>query len=143
MPSPVDQFARDEVRDVRHELNNHVQTTELHLSGLEKSIESNHKAVTEKVEDIRKAILWAGGLVISIMLSVLGWAVLQQISANEAQKQELQQQIRLLQESDRARLLQQQNDELSARAAEAVGSSVGGGQLVDLGDGRAPDGRNN
>lgn len=104
-------------------------------------MESNHKAVTEKVEEIRKAILWAGGLVISIMLSVLGWAVLQQISANEAQKQELQQQIKLLQETDRARLLQLENDQLSASAAETAGSTLGGAKGVDLSDRSAPNRR--
>lgn len=132
--STVDQQARDDVRDVRHELAGHVATTDIEFRNLRNSmdtnhtivtdkVDANHKAVTEKVEEIRKAILWAGGLIVSIMLSVLGWAVLQQFNANESQKQDLQQQIELLRQGEAARALEQENQRLSAAAAESQSTS--------------------
>lgn len=140
MPPSVDQQARDDVRDVQHKLNGHMQTTEIHLKNLETSMATNHKAMADKVEDIRKAILWAGGIVISVMLSVLGWAVLQQINANEAQKQGMEDQIRILQESERARALQERNDELTSSAAEASGVTVSRGERLDFLEDRTEDG---
>lgn len=128
----VDQQARDDVRDLRHALNNHVHSTDIHRKAMREKMDEQHKDVSDKIDQLMSSLKWAGGLIVSILLSVLGWSVLQQISANEAQKTELSNQLRILQESERARLLSQQNAELSASAAEAAAASVRDGQPVDL-----------
>jgi hypothetical protein len=97
-------------RETRQLLNTHVSLTEVKLTNLETSIAR-----------IESAMKWAGGLIITLLISVLGWAVVQQINANEAQNRELRQQMILLQQQQ-----QQERLDSAARASQAAGASVGG-----------------
>ena len=86
-PETVDQKARDDIRDVKHSLNNHVHTTDIYRKAMTDKMEDNHKEVSDKVDQLLSGLKWAGGLIVSLLLSVLGWSVLQQINANEAQNE--------------------------------------------------------
>lgn len=105
-------------RETRQLLDNHVDLTEVKLTNMEKSIAR-----------IESALKWAGGLIVSLLLTVLGWAVVQQINANESQKNELRQQVLLLQQQQ-----QQERMESAARAAEAAAAANGAGQFGNLND---------
>lgn len=108
----VDQVARDSARDAVHAVNNLAQTTGIQIRNVE-----------TKIDRLESGLKWAGGLIVSLVLTVLGWAVVQQINANEAQKKEMAQQIELLQQQERARV-QARSEILSrlppAGAAEAA-----------------------
>jgi hypothetical protein len=121
------------VRDVKHALNNHVQTTEIYRKQTLEKMDSNHESVSEKIDQIQSGLKWAGTLIITLLLSVLGWSVLQQINANEAQKAELQNQIELLRASQRADNLSVQNARLQAGTSEAAGEAISDGQNIGLG----------
>jgi len=114
-------------RETRQLLDNHVSLTEVKLTNMEKSIGR-----------IESALKWAGGLIVSLLLTVLGWAVIQQINANESQKNELRQQQILLQQQ-----LQQEHErvESATRAAEAAAAANGVGQLGNLRDRAGPNNR--
>lgn len=88
----AEEDALDHSRETRHMLNNHIMVTKLEMKNL-----------GDAVGRLESAIKWAGGLVVSLILGVLGWAVLQQINTNETQKREMQQQINLLKEQEAAR----------------------------------------
>lgn len=55
---------------------------------------------TEKIEEIKSILKWAGGLIVSLILTVLGWSAVQQFEANQARQDELQQQIELLEQRE-------------------------------------------
>jgi hypothetical protein len=58
--------------------------------------------ITGDITDLKNALKWAGGLIISLMLSFMAWAALQQYNANESQKKDLQEQVSLLKTQDQA-----------------------------------------
>lgn len=123
----VDQVARDSARDAVHDIANFRAVTEVRLTQLDKKIDETHKETNEKIDKIESAIKWAGGLIVSLVLSVLGWAVLQQINANESQKKEMAQQIELLkqQEAVRAQTRTEILSRLPPRTAETAGATDG------------------
>lgn len=119
-------------RETRHLLNNHIQITQIKLDGLEKSGQERHDllvdagnvrhaTVVANLARLENALKWAGSIIISLMLTVLGWAVVQQINANEAQKKDMQQQLELLQAQEIQRRLDQTSAE--ARAAESAAAA--------------------
>jgi len=122
--------ALEHSRETRHLLNNHIMVTNLKLENMEKASDERHAVVAEKVTRLESAIKWAGGLIVSLVLTVLGWAVLQQINANEAQKKDMQQQIKLLEEQERARnhVRSEILERLPPSTAEAASASLGGGE---------------
>ena len=139
----VDQVARDSARDAVHAVANFRAVTEVRLTGIDKKIEDTHKETNEKIDKIESAIKWAGGLIVSLVLSVLGWAVLQQINANESQKKEMAQQIELLKQQESAR--NQTRAEILSRlpapgTAEAADTADRLGQAGDLRDMRPNNG---
>lgn len=90
-----------EIAENRHKINNLVMVTDLKL-----------EKISGDITELKNALKWAGGLIISLMLSFMAWAALQQYNANETQKRELQEQVKLLQsqeqaQADRARILQE------------------------------------
>lgn len=106
MPNEVvDQHARDLVRDTRHELTQHRQATEIHLAHIERQIEDSAKNTNMKIDRVESVIKWAGSLLVTLLLSVLGWSVVQQITANQMQQQELKRQIELLEAQEQVRVL--------------------------------------
>lgn len=123
----VDQVARDSARDAVHDIANFRAVTEVRLTQLDKKIDETHKETNEKIDKVESAIKWAGGLIVSLVLSVLGWAVLQQINANESQKKEMAQQIELLkqQEAVRAQTRTEILSRLPPRAPETTDTTVG------------------
>jgi hypothetical protein len=86
----------DHSRETRHLLNNHIQVTGLKLETMEREGKLRHQAVVDVIARLESALKWAGGIIVSLTLTVLGWALLQQINANEAQKKDMQQQLDLL-----------------------------------------------
>ena len=117
--------------ETRHLLKNHIQVTDIKLDNLEKagverhdsmvkSQNERHQAVLNMIARLESALKWAGGLVVSLTLAVLGWALMQQVNANEAQKKDMQQQLDLLraQTAERERLQ-------AAGTAQAPSTAVG------------------
>jgi hypothetical protein len=113
----LDQKARDDARDALHKIGNFQQLADVQFRGLEKKIDVTHADTSGRIDEIKNAIKWAGSLIITLMITVLGWAVVQQLNANEAQKDEMRRQIILLQQQEIAR-------KLSASASEPTLSAV-------------------
>ena len=102
-----DEDSLNHSRTTRELLNLHIQKTELQLD-----------QVTSLVRMVVSILKWAGGLIVSLLLTVLGWSVVQQVNANEAQKQDLQRQIQLLS-------AQREVEALRTSGAEAVDAARG------------------
>jgi hypothetical protein len=96
--------ALEHSRETRHLLNNHIQITQYKLESLEKAGEERHDVLTGMVTRLESALKWAGGLLISLILTVLGWSLLQQVNANESQKKDVQQQLDLMKAAEIQRL---------------------------------------
>lgn len=69
--------------------------------------EVKHGELARSLSKIESLLKWAGSLIISLILGVLGWSLLQQITNNAQQQKDLQAQIKLLEQQERARVLQQ------------------------------------
>lgn len=88
--------------------------------------------LTSDIQDLKNALKWAGGLIISLMISFMAWAALQQYNANEQQKNDLQQQVNLLKSQDEASrdrnaiLDQLKTDSTQPGAAKTTVTPVGG-----------------
>lgn len=82
----IDHQARQEVADVRHDLANHKT-----VSGLEL------KSVDKKIDTLISLLKWVGGLIVTSVLAVLAWSLVQQWNANEAQRRNIEEQVRLIQ----------------------------------------------
>lgn len=95
---------RQKVVDVRHDLANHQQKVEYQLQLLDQGSEARHKSLAENFGELKGQLKWVGGLVVSLIMSAMGWMLLQQNASNETQKKDLQTQVKLLQEQDRARI---------------------------------------
>lgn len=107
----IDQPARDKAGEALHAVQNFRAVAEQQFKMLDqkidtKTVETNTKidGTNSKIDEIKSALKWAGGLIVSLILTVLGWAVAQQLNSNEAQKKDMQQQIQLLQQQERARV---------------------------------------
>jgi len=98
------QETKTKVADIRHDLANHQQKVEYQFQLMEQGNVSRHQKLAEIVGEMKNMLKWAGGLVVSIMLSFMAWALLQQYNSNESQKKELQTQLNLLKEQDRQRV---------------------------------------
>lgn len=119
MPDSNDPLSHS--RETRHQLNNHIQITDYKLDGLAKrhdelakkiddkndelalKVEEKHTAVLSVIGELKSILKWAGGLVVMLFISTLTWSLAQQYSANEAQKKDMQQQLDILREQERAR----------------------------------------
>lgn len=114
-------------RETRHLLNSHIQLTQLKLDQLNTTMEAKHNSQSAKLDQMYSALKWAGGLIISLILTVLGWSLIQQINANEAAKKDMQQQIDLLkaQEAERLRYRDEIISLLSPRTTETPDAPVG------------------
>ncbi len=100
----IDQTARDSARDAVHAVANFRMVAEGEFKLIHQKIDTTHADTNTKIDKIEAAIKWAGGIIISLMLTVIGWAVMQTLNANEAQSKEMKQQIELLQQQERARV---------------------------------------
>lgn len=118
-------------RETRHLLNNHIQMTTYQLQVMERNGQERHQAVVASVSKLYTGLCWAAGLLVPIFLSFLGWSLLQQINANEAQKRDLQQQL-----DRQAQLLELVRSQapLPAGAAQPADATHSAGQLRDLED---------
>jgi len=108
-------------RETRHQLVNYMQITDYKLDSLGKKhdqmaeqidkkneelavkVEEKHAAVLSVIGELKSILKWAGGLVVMLFISTLTWSLAQQYSANEAQKKDMQQQLDILREQERAR----------------------------------------
>jgi uncharacterized protein HemX len=125
-----DAEARRDIADVRHELRNHKAVTDIKADNLKKEVDEKDTALKGSLDEIKSLMKWAGSLIITLIIGVLGWSLVQQYQANEQQKTDLEQQIRLLQEQERTRAIAQQNraaiDQLTAGRSEAPLPANGG-----------------
>jgi len=119
MPDQTDPMLHS--RETRHELKNYMQITDYKLDGLGKKtdelvkkidekndelatkVEEKHKAVLGVIGELKSILKWAGGLVVMLFISTLTWSLAQQYNANESQKKDMQQQLDILREQERAR----------------------------------------
>lgn len=97
-----------EIADNRHSINGNAQVFEIRLG-----------QITKSIEELKNILKWAGGLVITLMISFMSWSALQQYNANEQQKRDLQNQIQLIEsneraERDRQRILNQLRQDLGS-----------------------------
>lgn len=131
MADPVDQEARDQVATVRHDLANHKMVTDIKLDGLVKL-----------VAELKSQLKWAGGLIVMLFISTLTWSLNQQYNANEAQKKDMQQQLTILREQERARNASRAEimSRLPPSAAQPADTTVSGAEFRDL-QGRDPNDR--
>jgi hypothetical protein len=98
--------AERDIADNRHNINNTKQIFEIRLG-----------QVVSSIEELKNILKWAGGLIVTLMISFMSWSALQQYNANEAQKRDLQHQITLIKsqetaEQDRQRILQELRKDL-------------------------------
>lgn len=154
MSEPITE--REYARETRHMLNNHMQVTGIKLDQLGKNVDARHEALTtlleEKIETVtgatkrlEGALKWAGGLIISVMIAVMGWSFVQQVNANEATKTELAHQVDLLKTQEQARVQYREEvlSRLPAGAAQTGDATNGLGQNADLRDMRPNNGGKN
>lgn len=129
MADAVDQEARDQVANIRHDLANHKMVTDIKLDGLVKL-----------VAELKSQLKWAGGLIVMLFISTLTWSLNQQYNANESQKKDMQQQLVILREQERARNASRAEilSRLPAGTTQSTDPSVGAGQFGDL-QGRDPN----
>lgn len=120
--------AYDHSRETRHLLANHIQLTDVHLSNLRKLIEGVNESANERsvkqekgFEEVKSILKWAGGLIISLILTVLGWALVQQVNANDAQRSDMKQQLELIREREVLRL---ENIQLQSTASDEAKAAL-------------------
>lgn len=104
-----DTQARRELSELRHEVRNYMAVETIKQEAFEREVEEGRNAVTKSIEELKSILKWAGSLIISLIIGVLAWSLVQQYNANEDQKRQLENQIRLLQEQERTRLIAEQN----------------------------------
>lgn len=97
-----------EIAEQRHALKNSNSVFEIKL-----------QQVVTSLAELKRVMQWAGGLIVTLMISFMSWSALQQYNTNERQKDELAQQIRLIQSQeqaakDREAILRQLREELDA-----------------------------
>lgn len=93
----------------RHMLELHMRETDLLRT-------AQNQIINDKLDRQEGIMKWAGGLLFSLILAVLGWSLLQQISANSAQMENNEKQIELLRERDRTRVLTEELQALTTNA---------------------------
>jgi hypothetical protein len=114
VPEFGDRDLREICRDQQSTLNTHdrqIAENRHDMNNLRQIIELKLEAVQKDVAELTNILKWAGGLIVSLMLSFMGWALLQQYNANEAQKRDLQQQVQLVRQQQAADARIQQNSE--------------------------------
>lgn len=137
----IDQTARDRAGDAVHAVANFRAVTEVQLRQLDTKIDTTHAETNSKIDKIEGAIKWAGGIIISLMLAVIGWAVTQTLSANESQSKEMKQQIELLKQQESARVNARAEILSRLPPASATESAITADRLSEAGNFR--DGRSN
>jgi hypothetical protein len=66
------------------------------LTEREKLHDERHDALRLSVLEIKNMLKWVGGVLITLILSVLGWSLVQQYNANEAQLKSVKDQVTVL-----------------------------------------------
>lgn len=100
-----DTQARTDLADIRHELRNYRAVNDLKGDNLRSEMHTRDAATAAALAEIKSLMKWAGSLIISLIIGVLGWSLVQQYQANEQQKKELESQLRILQEQERSRII--------------------------------------
>lgn len=85
-----DQFIAQEARAI-------ALAVEQKLDEREKLHEERNASLVASVKEIKSILTWVGGTMISMILAVLAWSLIQQYNANDAQQKALQEQIVALQ----------------------------------------------
>lgn len=97
-----------EIADNRHGIVNAKEVFEIKLT-----------QVASSIDELKNILKWAGGLIVTLMISFMTWSALQQFNANEAQKADLQQQLDIIKsqetaQKDREEMLRQLQKDLGA-----------------------------
>lgn len=69
------------------------------LQEREKLHDERHAGLEKSIAELRSILVKVGGFIISLIISVLGWSLLQQYNANETQRVALQEQVHTLQQA--------------------------------------------
>lgn len=85
-----DQLVAQEARSI-------ALAVEQKLDEREKLHDERNAAIIQSIKEIKSILTWVGGTMITMILSVLAWSLLQQYNANEAQQRALQEQVYTLQ----------------------------------------------
>src|SRR5688500_10391695 len=110
-----------EIAENRHNINGNAQIFDIRLG-----------QITKSIEELKNILKWAGGLIITLMISFMSWSALQQYNANEEQKRDLENQIQIIQgnekaERDRQRILKELREELVSGGTITTTPSNSGG----------------
>lgn len=79
--------------DIANEAKNIAERVATQLAEREKLHDERHAILQKDITDLSSTVKWIGGVLITLILSVLGWSLGQQYNANEAQKKALSDQI--------------------------------------------------
>lgn len=68
-------------------------TVIMQMAEREKLHDERHAVLQTSVQELKTMVSWIGSVMITLIIGVLGWSLVQQWNANEAQKRALQDQI--------------------------------------------------
>jgi hypothetical protein len=102
------------------------------LTGTKQVFDIRFGQVMESIEELKSILKWAGGLIVTLMISFMSWSALQQYNANETQKADLQQQIKMIESQDQAakdreRLIKDLREDLGTGGTITSNTASGGG----------------
>lgn len=86
--------------DIANEAKNIAERVATQLAEREKLHDERHAILQKDITDLSSTVKSIGAVLISLILSVLGWSLAQQYNANEAQKMALSAQIAELRENN-------------------------------------------
>lgn len=101
--------AEMDIADNRHGIVNAKEVFEIKLG-----------QVATSIEELKNILKWAGGLIVTLMISFMTWSALQQYNANEAQKADLQQQVDIIKSQETA---QKDREEMLRQLQKDLGTS--------------------
>jgi hypothetical protein len=126
--------SRSEIANMTERLNKHereIADNRHNINGNQALVDIRLKQVATSIDELKNILKWAGGLVITLMISFMSWSALQQYNANESQKEDLKQQIELIKnteqaDKDRAAILDQLRKDLGASGTITTDPPSGG-----------------
>lgn len=89
--------ARELAKQVAQTLIQRERAVDDRFNDLQKRNDERHSTIQDSIKEVKTMLTWVGGVLISLIISVLGWSLVQQYNANEATQKALQEQVRVLQ----------------------------------------------
>lgn len=78
------------------------EINKLKFENLKTHVDEKMAELNKSIEELKSILKWAGGLIVSLMISFMAWALLQQYNANEQAKTDLKQQVEILRQNKEA-----------------------------------------